>query len=121
MNTSKTDRTTGFNRTAAGRATIAVLMLSAIATGTAVAAPPADAPTARVRFADLNLNTDAGARTLYRRIENAAALVCPDVDSRELARAAHGRACQQDAVERAVHAIGSPKLAAVYATATRRG
>ena len=107
----------------AGRAAAAALVLAAglIAAGTASAGAAADVPSATVRYADLNLSTDAGAHTLYRRIAAAAREVCPDGDSRDLSRAAHARACQQEAIERAVRSVGSEHLAAAHAAATRRG
>jgi len=116
-------KTSHFNRTAAGRAAAALLAASAAAAlaGTAAATTPDDPPSVRVGYGDLNLDTDAGARMLYRRLLVAAQQVCPDADSRELARAANARACQHQAIERAVRAVGSPKLAAVYERAELPG
>jgi len=110
-------------RKLAGRAALALLALGglAVSAGIAQAANPADLPTARVSFADLDLSTDAGARTLYRRIQGAADKVCPNVDLRDLTRSVEARNCRLNAIERAVQAVGSPKLAAVSLAATRRG
>ncbi len=110
-------------RKLAGRAALALLALGglAVSAGIAQAANPADLPTARVSFADLDLSTDAGARTLYRRIQGAARNVCPIVDIRDLARSIEARACRREAIDRAVLAVGSPRLAAVSLAATRRG
>ncbi|MBS0612348.1 MAG: UrcA family protein [Proteobacteria bacterium] len=110
-------KTSHFNRTVAGRAAAALLALGTAAalTGTAAAATPDEPPSVRVGYGDLNLDTDAGAHVLYRRLRAAARQVCSDdADSREVARAANARACQHQAIERAVRTVGSPRLAAWY-------
>ena len=71
--------------------------------------------TTSVRYDDLDLSTNAGARTLYQRIVTAARRVCPDDQSRspKLARAV--RQCRAAVINEAVSEIGSPQLAAVRA------
>lgn len=110
-------------RTLAGRTALSLFAAGSLAlmAGQAVAADQDTVPTARVRYGDLNLATDAGARALYQRIQAAARTVCPIVDLRDLARLVEAQACRREAIERAVNAVGSPKLASAHRAATRRG
>jgi UrcA family protein len=81
--------------------------------GNAVAAAT-DAPSVTIRFADLNLNTAAGARTLYQRISGAARLVCGP-DGRGFDEAREWRGCYEQAVRNAVTQVHNPLLRAEYA------
>jgi UrcA family protein len=98
---------------------IAALMgyvVAATATGVAGATSPADdVPSVVVRYADLDLATDHGVRVLYARIAQAASTVCPEVPESDLHALAPSRACQQQAIARAVRAVNSPLLAEVDA------
>ena len=80
-----------------------------------------EVPTAVVNYADLNLATEAGARTLYQRLAAAAQEVCPIQDARSLAQVAHSHSCRAEAVARAVRQVNSPKLAALHADRNNRG
>ena len=72
---------------------------------------------ARFIYADLNLNTQAGAAVLYQRIHNAAQQVCGDVGSRELAQAAAAKACVDRAIVASVHSVNNPhQLTSEYNT-----
>jgi len=102
---------------AAGAGTIA----TASAATRPAAAPDADVPSMVVRYGDLNLATEQGAKTLYRRIAFVAKQVCPDGESRDLESLNRARACQHEAIERAVHSVHNERLAAAYAAAFRRG
>jgi len=104
-----------------GVAMIAGCLVAAVASVAAATPAPDDVPSVTVRYADLDLTTEAGAHTLYRRIRLAARAVCPSADSRDLARLAVTQSCQEQAIARAVQAVSSPRLAAVYATHARRG
>jgi UrcA family protein len=71
-------------------------------------------PSARVSYAELNLNSRSGMAMLDRRIQRAAKTLCVDERVRDLARASAGRACFAEAiasaqpqVERAVANAGS--------------
>ncbi|HVS77689.1 MAG TPA: UrcA family protein [Steroidobacteraceae bacterium] len=98
-------------------ATAALLASPAIAS----AAQPADAaPQTVVHYSLRELATDRGTRALYERIVSAARRVCPGNDSRDLADFAASRQCQRQAVTRAIHQIGSPRLAALHMQATSR-
>jgi len=71
--------------------------------------------TQKVRVADLDLSTAAGADTLYNRIKGAARVVCRDERTYKLEFA-----CQARAIDNAVIAVGSPLLASVHGSATGR-
>ena len=79
--------------------------------------PDADVPSVVVRYGDLNLASEQGARALYQRIAWAAKQVCPERESRDLESLSRSRTCQKDAIERAVQSVHSDSLAAIYATA----
>jgi UrcA family protein len=68
-----------------------------------------------VRYDDLNLASPDGAKTLYRRIRAAAKEVCPQGGPQEdLTRYAISQTCQSQAIERAVHEVHDPRLAALH-------
>lgn len=73
-----------------------------------------DVPARTVRYADLNIHTQAGVAALYNRIRNAARQVCGDVDSRRLDEAAAAKACVDHAVFASVAAVDNPKLTREY-------
>ena len=73
-----------------------------------------EAPSAVVKYGDLNLATEKGANTLYHRIVLAAEKVCPTNFTRDLGQIARARNCQADAVARAVHQVNSPQLAMLH-------
>jgi UrcA family protein len=101
----------------------ALACLAALAvSGAAVAATPTDSvPSVRVSFSDLDMSTEAGANTLYRRITSAARQVCPNQDTRDLALTTAAEHCQAQAVARAVSGIHSPQLALMFAAHTSHG
>lgn len=104
-------------------AALATALTLVIATLPARAGAPTEngqAPQVVVRYADLDLGSDEGALTLYRRIAAAARDVCPDDRSRQLRHAQAVRACRDEAVARAISAVGSPRLAAIRAARTSR-
>jgi UrcA family protein len=83
---------------------------------TEVAAAAANAPSVTVRFGDLNVASEAGARALYQRLVAAAHQVCPDDSgSFDLAKLRLDKACRDQAVLRAARQIPSPQLAAIVA------
>jgi UrcA family protein len=89
---------------------------------TALADSSTDAvPTAAVRYADLDLSTEQGANTLYRRIVSAARQVCDNSDNRDLQRFAASQRCQAKAIEHAVSDVHSTKLAMVLAAHNAHG
>ena len=76
----------------------------------------ADEAARTVRYSDLNLNTQAGAAVLYKRIRNAAEEVCGDVGSRQLAEAAAAKACVDRAIVTSVRSVNAPRLTREYNT-----
>jgi UrcA family protein len=81
---------------------------------TASVAKAADTPSTAsvvVRFHDLDLRSESGARTLYRRIASAVRQVCPETDSRRLGDKAAAWSCQRQALDQAVASINNPQVA----------
>lgn len=76
----------------------------------AAGAQASEANSVTVRYSDLNLNTAAGAKVLYQRINSAAKQVCGDVDSRQMQRAAVAKACMDQAIENSVRAVNNAQL-----------
>ena len=74
----------------------------------------ADEAARTVRYSDLNLNTQAGAAVLYKRIRNAAEAVCGDVGPRPLAQAVAVKACVDRAVFTGVRSVNAPMLTSEY-------
>jgi UrcA family protein len=93
--------------------------LAAVATGLLAASANAGAltqisdaaPSRTVWFGDLDLTAPQGIATLHHRIVEAARAVCPQPDITNLSRVALARACQNQAIDRAVRAVGNPMLA----------
>jgi UrcA family protein len=97
-------------------AAVAAMCLAAVTVG-AHADEAVNVVAARtVHYADLNLNTQAGAAVLYRRIRNAAEQLCGDVGSRQLAQAAAAKACVERAIVASVRSVNNPKLTSEYNT-----
>lgn len=77
-----------------------------------------DAPslTRTVDFSDLNLQRPRDVSLLYRRISNAAAVVCKPLAGRDMPRALHYRKCVNEAIEHAIADVHEPLLSEHYAT-----
>lgn len=75
-----------------------LLSTAATAATAAIAAPAIEAPTATVRYNDLDLASPAGARQLERRIAAAAASVCPTGDNYRLETLRIANQCRANAV-----------------------
>jgi UrcA family protein len=71
-------------------------------------------PDVTVRYADLDITTSAGAESLYERIQQAAARVCPASD-RTLVRQMAAERCRNEVVAQAVDSLSNPRLTAIYA------
>ncbi|HEY1725138.1 MAG TPA: UrcA family protein [Steroidobacteraceae bacterium] len=105
----------------AALALVAGSILSAAPGAAAAATPAGDVPSVVVRYADLDLTSDRGAHILYRRIQGAANVVCPQPDIRDLKAIVEAHACREQAIARAVQTVSSPQLAAIYAANPKRG
>ncbi len=99
------------------RARIVAGIIGLMALGAAATQVSADqllGPDEVVRYGDLDLNTRAGAETLYARIETAAGHICRKSDSVELTVEAASRRCENVVVAHTVAGVRSAQLAAVY-------
>ncbi|HEY6451503.1 MAG TPA: UrcA family protein [Steroidobacteraceae bacterium] len=91
-----------------------VLAAGALAAPAALAAStPTDPPSVVVRYGDLDLSSEHGALVLYRRLESAARMLCPQPVMGDLGGLARSRACQNELIARAVRTVDNPRLAAV--------
>lgn len=63
-----------------------------------------------VRFAELDLRSEAGAQAALKRIERAAGAYCGWVDGRDVARVQAHRACSAGMTEAAVKALDAPRV-----------
>lgn len=97
------------------RVALAALTLAAAFAG---AARAADAPQIHVKYADLDVNTVAGATVLYRRIHTAATHVCAVPGAGDLGLLARIDACTDRAVAEAVAAVDNATLTGLYMAKT---
>jgi UrcA family protein len=120
-----TTNTTAQVRVSLPKITIAMLVcgiVSAAGIGAASAAVPDDGVLSlRVRYSPQSLTTEEGARSVYRKLVNAAAQVCPQDPSRPRWVSTWVQQCRQQSIARAVYKINDPKLVAVYQTSSRNG
>ncbi len=107
-----------FSRTSTALAAVA----AAVIAGSAHAGSPAPA-SRTVPYGDLNLASEQGANTLSLRVASAARQVCgaDDVDMRNLQAFAAVRACESQAITRAVHDVRAPQVAARLAALRGHG
>lgn len=100
-------------------AALAAAVLSSLGAPSSVEAGPRDRPRTpvadRVLYGDLDLNTVAGARTMYLRINGAASRACalPNTPVLETAPA-EVRRCRGQALARAVRKLDAPLVTAEY-------
>jgi UrcA family protein len=90
------------------------LFSAVLVAGFATVGTAADLPQVHVNYADLNVDSAAGAAVLYQRIRRAADQVCPSVDVRDLGNYAVAKACKAHAIAEAVAAVQNPSLTKVY-------
>jgi UrcA family protein len=91
------------------RTVLASLVL--LASASAVHAQAYDAaPTVDVKYADININTTAGAEALVVRLDRAARVACDgsNLDMRDLGRVQAFNTCRQAAMSDAVAKVNSP-------------
>ncbi len=103
------------------RSLVSFAALAAIACGSAPvsAADQYVTHSVKVSFADLNLSTDAGAATLYDRIQHAARSVCsPNPGERALESFRDSKECYATAIKNAVGKVNSPLLTALHSSKT---
>jgi UrcA family protein len=95
-------------------ATVAALGVASLAIGAHADESVVRVPARTVHYSDLNLNTQAGAEVLYRRIRGAAEQVCGDVGSKQLEEAMAARACVDQAVVASIRAVNNLHLTNTY-------
>jgi UrcA family protein len=94
---------------------VPVLLAAAV-----LAAPPSRADdgeiaSARVSFADLDLNTLQGAATLYGRLQTASQFVCRTYEGADFEHHTAHRLCVRQALDSAVERVDRPTLTAYHA------
>jgi UrcA family protein len=111
MNTRNTSR-----KNAMGTSLLVIAALTATMLGTVTRAATSgdNVPKQAVVYKDLNLEGNAGAQMLYKRIQGAANQVCGKVDGRDLQAVSAQRVCVERAVSDAVAAVNSPMLTRVH-------
>ena len=97
-------------------AAVAAVCLAAVTAGAHAEEAVNAGPARTVHYAALDLNTQAGAAVLYKRIRNAAEQVCGDVGARGLAEAAAAKACVDRAIFASVRTVNNPSLTSEYNT-----
>jgi UrcA family protein len=82
--------------------------------GRAQAAEPGQSYTSIVRYGDLNLDSEQGAKVLYARIRRAAGYVCSSLDGRNLTEKKLWQGCFDKAVGSAVGQVNKPRVTALH-------
>jgi len=102
-------------------ATLALAAAMSLAAGTAFAQPDTRTPMSEeagrvvLRYSELDLSREDGARTLIGRIELAARVVCGGEPSPlSLGEAHRFRSCVTEATSRSITRVGSPLVTAIY-------
>src|SRR5437879_1565115 len=108
-------------RVSAGVMALAGCLLTGTLSVAHAITPTDSVPTATVNYGDQDLSNQARELPRYRRIAAAAREVCPDEGTRNLAAFARSKACQAEAIARAVSDSHIPQLAAVYAARSKHG
>jgi UrcA family protein len=91
-----------------------ILTATALCAALAAGARAEEAPQVHVSYADLNLNTAAGADALYQRIRKAASNVCALPVERDLGHVSQTKACTARVIAEAVEALDNPAVSRVY-------
>ena len=92
----------------------------ALASPASAAAPAEDMPSLVVHYNADALETDSGAKALYRRLARAAEQVCPTASSSRLTNPVVIK-CREEAIAGAVNKIHNQRLAAVHAASAKSG
>jgi UrcA family protein len=95
----------------------AVLALGIAAGGHAASARDIGTPSVKVKYADLDLTSEAGARAVLQRIHSAAKSACADRSDDIFDRYYLWVPCVAHATNRAVAALGAPLVTALNGSA----
>ena len=87
-----------------------LLSVAALAISGIAAAGSPDEHSVVVRYGDLNLNSQAGVKSLHKRIRNAAESVCSELSSSVLSLRSTYEQCIDQAVADGVSAVANPNL-----------
>ena len=98
---------------------VVVLMLSVLLPTAAIAAAPSpfDENSITVSYADLDVDSEAGARTLYTRLRSAAERVCgvgSHLKLGSLAATIEAKDCYTESLDRAVAEIDNEQLTRIH-------
>jgi UrcA family protein len=96
----------------------AVLALGLAAVGHTASAQDTGTPSVKVKYADLDLTSEAGARAILQRIHSAAKSACRDRSDDTFDRYYLWTPCVAHATNRAVAALGNPTVTALNSSAT---
>lgn len=110
-------------QSATGHSVIAASLMAlvcAVSAGAAQASEQFQPLTRIVSYADLNLDSAAGAKALYGRLHNAAHYVCSPYDGREMRLLSRWEACVNSAIAAAVVQINKPMLTALHRPGANR-
>ena len=97
------------------KTSLVALVLAVSAAGARAAPPDPGVPSMKVMIRDLNLSTDAGLATLYKRIQRAARMVCDaSVWTGDPQGRHHWWRCYEATVADAVAKLNDSRLTALY-------
>ncbi|HYJ39856.1 MAG TPA: UrcA family protein [Steroidobacteraceae bacterium] len=91
-------------------------LVALAASGIAAASAAREAPGVVVRYGDLDLNSQAGVASLHKRIRNAAASVCSQLETRILGLHDAYDRCVKEALSNGVAAVANPNLSNFHAS-----
>ena len=104
-----------------------VTLVAILATGAALLCGPARAasagpevPSIAVQYGDLDLTSDAGIKTLYRRLQVAAKQVCSAFAGLDIKDVIQRRACYKEALSDAVTKVDLERLTVLHRDANAR-
>ena len=75
----------------------------------------------KVNYGDLDLDTEAGARVLYRRLRQAAGEICTSIESMDAVLRATWSACYHNAMTSAVASVNKPRVTVLHNQLSRIG
>jgi UrcA family protein len=99
--------------------TIAAFIVLAMASS--VQAQTLEPLTKRVSYADLNLDSQQGAKIFYGRVRSAAKQVCSPFESRDASRMTQWQTCVNDAVSSSVAQVNNTRVTALYNESVKAG
>jgi UrcA family protein len=108
------------NRNRGGTLTGLALLCTAALTATSAIAAPETQESLSVSYVAADLARPAAAEALYRRIQQAAHMVCHEPDIRELARHSNYERCYKKAVDAAVAKVDATALTVLHRCKVQR-